>query len=113
MLGLIGIEPIHTLNTQESRVLLAVLGRTHQPAYQVTLAQSKPADLRSRDVDVMRTGEESLPPEKAKSIVGNIKHAGAGESTLLIYGFREFGETLLVGAGGVKSVEKGGFDLSA
>ena len=81
---LIGADAVDRLDAQQAEVLLALLRRPHLAGDEVAGAQAEPADLRLRDVDIVRPGQEALLPQEAEAVLDDIEHAGAEDVALLL-----------------------------
>jgi len=55
--GLLRVQVVYGVHLEEGKVLLVVLGRADLAGYGIALAQTEPADLRRRHVDVVGPGE--------------------------------------------------------
>ena len=65
----------HGLDLQQSRVLLVVPGLAHLARDLVSASQAEPADLRERDVDVLRSRKIAGRPEESVSFGEYVEHA--------------------------------------
>ena len=71
------IDAIDGLDAQQAEELLVVLRRAHLAADPVAGAQTEAADLRLRDVDVVRAGQESRAAQEAEPILDDLEDAVA------------------------------------
>ena len=81
---LIGADAVDRLDAQQAEELLALLRRPHLAGDEVAGAQAELADLRLRDVDIFRAGQEALLPQEAVAVLDDIEHTGAEDVALLL-----------------------------
>ena len=74
-LGRLGIDAVDRLDPDQAPVLLAVLGLADDATDTVAGAQAETADLRGRDVDVVRRGHDAAPAQEAVAIVDDVEDA--------------------------------------
>ena len=68
-LGVLRVEAVDGLDPEQAVVLLGVLRLAHLAGDVVAGAQAEAADLRLRDVDVVRAGEQALAAQEAEAVV--------------------------------------------
>src|SRR5947209_1563176 len=81
-LGCLGIEPIDGLYTQQTMVLLALLGRPYLAAHEVAGPQAEAPDLREAHIDIVRTRQKAILAQEAKTFLHEIQHSLAEEVAL-------------------------------
>src|SRR5436190_3450563 len=84
-LRLVGVRVVDELDLEEGEVLLAVLGRTDLAADDVAGPHAEAADLRGRDVDVVRAGQVVVlgRAEEAEAFGKDLEDALAEEEPVL------------------------------
>jgi hypothetical protein len=85
-LRLVGVRVVDELDLEEGEVLLAVLRRPDLAADDVAGAHAEAADLRGRDVDVVRAGQVVVlgRAEEAEAFGQHLEDAFAEEQAVLL-----------------------------